>query len=128
MSDGVPSGNLYGADLRKGYFELGYELFMDRGSLESVFLEADVFDEGGSGSGLGRLEGKMDFVWAASFLHLFGREKQVEACKKIVRLLKNKKDAAVLGRQVGSIKVRKSPFALGISEIGLVEVFPCSPP
>lgn len=56
-----------------------------------------------SSSPLSELDGKIDIIYAASFLHLFGYEDQIKVCKRIVKLLKAKKDSVVLGRQVGNI-------------------------
>ena len=44
----------------------------------------------------------MDVIWAASFLHLFGYEMQVEVCKRLVGLLSGREGSLVLGRQVGN--------------------------
>jgi hypothetical protein len=51
---------------------------------------------------LSALDGKIHIIYAASFLHLFGYEDQIRVCKRIVKLLKEKKDSVVLGRQVGN--------------------------
>jgi SAM-dependent methyltransferase len=101
VADGAPSSNLYGSDLRREFFELGYEFFGDRQTLQSKFIAADVFDPN---SGLQELDGKIDILYAGSFLHLFGYEKQVEVCVRIVRLLKEKKGGLIVGRQVGHVE------------------------
>jgi hypothetical protein len=46
----------------------------------------------------------MDIVFAASFIQLFSYKDQVEVCKMIARLLKEKKGSMLFGRQVGSLK------------------------
>ncbi len=97
-ADGAPSEHLYGSDLRPEFFALGYDLFRDKSTLKSKFLVGDVFD---ASSPLSELDGKIDIIYAASFLHLFGYEDQVNVCKRMVKLLKGKKDSVVLGRQVG---------------------------
>ena len=53
-------------------------------------------------SPLSELDGEIDIIYAASFLYLFGYEDQVKVCNRIVKLLKEKKDSVVLGRQVGN--------------------------
>lgn len=61
VHDGAPSENLWGAELKGGFLELGYELFLDRETLKAHFIEADVFDAEGL---LKQLEGK----WISSRL------------------------------------------------------------
>lgn len=94
---------------------LGYELFRDRSSLPpSTFIEADIFDSSES-RGLKSLEGQMNAVHVASFLHLFDWETQVAACERIVKLLKDETGTTVFGRQVGNEKAheRQNVVALG---------------
>ena len=98
-ADGAPSENLYGSDLRPEFFDLGYKLFRDKDSLKSRFIVGDVFD---LSSPLSELDGKIDIIYAASFLHLFGYADQVKTCQRIVKLLRAEKDSVVLGRQVGN--------------------------
>ncbi|KUJ18433.1 uncharacterized protein LY89DRAFT_746723 [Mollisia scopiformis] len=99
-ADGAPSENLYGVDLRPEFFDMGYKLFRDRELLNANFIVADLFD---SNSDLHSLNGKVDIISAGSFLHLFNYEGQIDACKVIVRLLRETAEGSVLiGRQVGS--------------------------
>ncbi|KAF3940040.1 hypothetical protein ABW19_dt0207747 [Dactylella cylindrospora] len=106
---GVPSENLYGADLKLDFIDLGYELFRDQDSLKSKFIEADIFDQS---SALKDIDGQMDIVSARSFLHLFPEEEEFKAACRIVALLKDAKGSIIMGRQVGS----KKP---GLNEIRL---------
>ncbi|KAG0650565.1 Methyltransferase trt5 [Hyphodiscus hymeniophilus] len=98
--DGAPTESLYGCDLRPEFFDLGYKLFRDKETLKSKFLAVDIFD---SSSALSSLYGKVDIIYAGSFLHLFEYAKQVEVCKQIVKLLKDTKGSLLLGRQVGNL-------------------------
>jgi len=100
--DGAVQSNLYGCDPRSEFFNLGYRLFRDRDTLKSTFIEAGIFD---SESALFELAGKVDVIWRASFLHLFGSEMQVEICKRLVGLLSERGGSLVLGRQVGNVVV-----------------------
>lgn len=103
MADGVRGENLYGADLRLEFVDLGYELFQDKERLKAHFLEADVFevdDEAEGGKELRNLDGTIDIIHAASFLHLFSWDEQVQAGMRMVRLMTE--DSLVLGRQAGS--------------------------
>lgn len=97
-ADGAPSENLYGTDLRSEFWELGYELFRDRETLMASFLVGDVFD---ASSELGKLDGKVDIMHAASFFHLFTYEQQLEVGKRIVKLLRPVEGSLLLGRMLG---------------------------
>jgi hypothetical protein len=98
--DGAPSENIIGADLHGDFMQLGYELFKDKDTLKTKFLEADIFDPESS---LKPLERKMGIIYVGAFLHLFGWDKQVQVAKRLVELSTPKKGSLVLGRQVGSI-------------------------
>jgi hypothetical protein len=100
-SDGAPQEHLFGSDLRPEFFELGYKLFRDKDTLKSKFIAADIFDPT---SRLSVLDGNVDIIYAGSFLHLFGYEDQVAICKRIVKLLRDKKGSLLLGRQVGNLE------------------------
>ncbi|MCJ1398105.1 hypothetical protein MMC11_001302 [Xylographa trunciseda] len=103
VHDGAPAAALYGAELRAGFLDMGYELFRDRGALAATFVQADVFAEGDADA-LRALDGAVDVVYTASFLHLFGWAEQVRVGKRIVRLLKGGKGGVVFGRQVGTLR------------------------
>ncbi|KAH8687237.1 methyltransferase domain-containing protein [Tricladium varicosporioides] len=105
VAAGVPSSQLYGADLRPEFFDLGYELFRDRNTLETNFLAADVFDDS-PGNRLNNIHGKMDIVYIGSFLHLFSWDDQIKAAIKINSLLKQKKGDLIVGRQMGARESR----------------------
>jgi SAM-dependent methyltransferase len=99
-ADGAIQEKLYGSDLRAEFFEMGYRLFRDRNTLKSKFIAADITDPN---SPLSELDGKIDIIYAGSFLHLFSYAGQIEVCKRLVKLLRVKKDSLVLGRQVGNV-------------------------
>jgi hypothetical protein len=99
--DGVPSENLYASDVCLDFWNLGYELFLDKDKLKATFIPGDVFDPE---SALKQLDGKVDILHAASFFHLFGYEQQVEVAKRVVKLLRPVPGSLILGRQVGSAK------------------------
>lgn len=105
VAAGVPSSQLYGVDLRPEFFDLGYELFHDRESLETKFLAADIFDASPSNK-LNELAGKIDIVYIGSFLHLFSWEDQIKSAIKINSLLKGKKGDLIVGRQMGAREAR----------------------
>ncbi|KAH0604879.1 uncharacterized protein H6S33_006547 [Morchella sextelata] len=102
ISDGAPSGNIYGSDLQAEFIGMGYDLFMDKDKIETKFIApADIFDES-EASPLNSLDGQMDIIHIGSFLHLFTLEDQVRAAKRIARMLSPKKGSMVVGRQGGS--------------------------
>ena len=104
VADGVPSSHLYASDLRPDFYELGYKLFRDKDTLKSTFIAGDVFDPA---SGLTELDGEIDIIYAGSFLHLFDWAGQVTASKRMVKLLRDRKDSVIIGRQVGSTDARE---------------------
>jgi hypothetical protein len=65
---------------------------------------ADIFD---SNSAPTSLYGRMDIIYAGSFLHLFSYKGKVEVCKKVVKLLRCKKESMLLGRQAGNLAREK---------------------
>jgi SAM-dependent methyltransferase len=98
IHDGAPQENLYGSDLRKDFWNIGYDLFLDKSTLTTKFIEADVFD---TDSHLKELNGKLSIVHAASFFHLFDWDGQVKAAKRVIELLKAEPGVMVFGRQGG---------------------------
>lgn len=84
-----------------------YKLFRDKATLKSRFLVRDVFN---ASSPLSELDRKINIIYAASFLHLFGYEDQIKVCKRIIKLLRKKKGTVVLGRQIGSSNAGEQPL------------------
>lgn len=99
--DGAPSENMYASDIDKSFWTFGYDLFLDRATLKSIFLEADIFDPE---SQLKQLDGKIDIVNATSFFHLFDYDGQVKAAKRVVQLLKPNSGSTIIGRQGGQLE------------------------
>jgi len=110
VHDGAPSKNLWGAELKGDFLELGYDLFRDRETLHAHFMEADVFDTEGP---LKQLEGKMNFVEIGLFLHLFDLAGQTKACERIVTLMKPQKGVLILGQQIGSLEAGSIDLSSG---------------
>lgn len=100
VSDGAPSENIYGSDLRGEYIELGYDLFKDRDTLKSTFIAADILD---ATSPLNDLKGQFHMIFAGSFFHLWGYEDQVKVSKLVAALLRPRKGSMIVGRQVGTV-------------------------
>ena len=99
--DGVPTENLYACDLEQEFLDLGYDLFRDKSTMKAHFFTANAIGEDAE---LDKLQGKIDFVYAASFLHLFAWDDQLEICKRIIKTLKPKKGSLVFGRQLGNLR------------------------
>lgn len=101
--DGVPSQNLVGLDIEGALMEHGYELFLDRQTLQSRFVVADVFKGASQGKVWADLEQSgFDVLHCSAFFHLFPLEDQTSAAKQIARLVK--KGGVIVGRQMGSTK------------------------
>ena len=98
VHDGAPSENTFGSDLKGDFWGIGYEMFRDKTTLKTKFIQADVFD---ADSDLKQLDGKISLVHAASFFHLFDYDRQVKAAKRVVQLLKDEPGVIIFGRQGG---------------------------
>ena len=85
---------------------LGYELFRDKETLQSRFIEGDVFDENSS---LNELNGKIDIVGASAFFHLFNLAEQKIVAHRIAKLMKPQKGSLVVGVQVGHHEPHETP-------------------
>lgn len=120
VADGAPAENIYGCDLQQGFIELGYKLFKDRDKLGAKFLVADIFD---SNSALAGLTGQIDMIYAGSFFHLWGLEKQKEVSKAVARLLRPEPKSMILGRQIGAVEAAEQTSATGTMYRHNVESF-----
>ncbi|KAI4156944.1 MAG: hypothetical protein L6R39_000896 [Caloplaca ligustica] len=98
--DGAAANNLYACDLEPEFLDLGYDLFRDRETCGAHFFAVDLF---APNADMRALEGKVDIIHAASFLHIFGWQEQVSICQLITRLLRPQKGSLVIGRQVGNL-------------------------
>ena len=98
VHDGAPSEHMYASDLKKNFWGIGYDMFLDKSTLQTQFVEADIFD---TDSALKQMDGKMDVINAASFFHLFDWDQQVKAAKRAVQLLKPVSGSLIVGRQGG---------------------------
>lgn len=96
--DGAPAQNLRGAELRRDFIDLGYELFLDRSTLKVHFHTGDFFDTDATGLPIKAF----DMIHASSFYHLFNWSEQVDCLSKTVALLKPMAGSVILGRQVAS--------------------------
>ncbi|EOA90459.1 hypothetical protein ACJQWK_08078 [Exserohilum turcicum] len=104
VRDGAPSGNTYASDLKRDFWDFGYDMFLDRSTLQTEFVQADIFDPD---SQLKQLDGTVDIVNAASFFHLFDWDGQVKAAKRVAQLLKPVPNSVIIGRQGGQPQAGK---------------------
>jgi len=106
--DGAPSSHLYGIDIDTAFLDLGYNLFLDRNTLESTFTTADLFSPP-STELLTTLGGGVDMLYAAAFFHLFNWDQQIELAKNVIKLMKPIQGSVLLGRQLGSASPGEYP-------------------
>jgi len=101
--NGVPARNVLGVDQSLACIDLGYDLFQDRGLLESRFLAGDLLDP--SDSTLATLDGQFSIIHAGSLFHLFNWRDQVALGSRLVRFIKPDATAPmVIGKQVGNFE------------------------
>ncbi|PYH48060.1 class I SAM-dependent methyltransferase [Aspergillus saccharolyticus JOP 1030-1] len=81
---GIPTNRMVALDLEPRLWELGYELFKDRTRMQAQFIPGDFHSM--PDEQLAAVQGTVELVIAAQFLHLFSREGQQAACKRIVAL------------------------------------------
>lgn len=112
VADGVPSENLYGAELEEQFIHLGYDLFRDKDTLKTNFMQADVLDPN---SRLQNLKGNVDFIHLGMILHVFSWEEQRELLETCVRILKPRVGSLILGQAVGRAEGMETP---GVSTRG----------
>lgn len=102
IHDGVPSERLYGTDLQAGFLDMGYDLFRDRDPSKSkaTFIAGDMLKD--DDVELDQLTGKIDVIYAQYFFHLFEREDQLKAAKRMVRFLNPRNpNVLIFGRNGG---------------------------
>ena len=97
-ADGAPTENMYASDLHEELWDLSFDLFRDRKSMEAHFIKADIFEPP---EGLLDLEGKIDIVFMCGFLHLFSWENQIEAIRRVVEM--SRPGTWVVGLQIGTV-------------------------
>ncbi|KAL5114472.1 hypothetical protein ACEQ8H_007615 [Pleosporales sp. CAS-2024a] len=110
VADGAPSENLYGCDVQPEFIQLGYKLFCDGEKLHTKFLAADIFD---ASSPLTELEGSIDMVYAGSFFHLWGWEKQRQVSRAVAALLRPRPGSMIIGRQMGAVQAHEKTSPMG---------------
>ncbi|KAJ5899970.1 hypothetical protein N7495_004714 [Penicillium taxi] len=106
--DGISSAQLVGVDIEGPLMELGYDLFLDRETLQSKFAVVDVFKGESQGEPWTGLVAKgVDVVHCSAFFHLFPLPVQIEAARHVSKLVR--KGGIIVGRQSGSIVPMEVP-------------------
>lgn len=90
---------------------MGYELFLDRDTLNAQMLSGDVLAP--DDKGLEPIEGKMDVVHAASLLHSWGWDEMATATKRLVSLTRKHPGSMIIGNQMGSLDAGQYPMPTG---------------
>ncbi|KAF3802781.1 Methyltransferase trt5 [Colletotrichum gloeosporioides] len=100
--DGVPSENIVGVEIEKGFIDAGHELFRDKQSLHTKFVVADIVDD--KDSVLEAMACQFDSAHLGMCLHLWDREDQLKALRRVIRLLKSESGVAILGHTIGHVE------------------------
>ncbi|KAI5917884.1 hypothetical protein F4810DRAFT_694364 [Camillea tinctor] len=102
VADGVPSQNIYGAEIESPFIDLGYELWRDKDTLQAHLMQADALTLENS---LRDLQGTIDYVHLGMVLHVFDRPKQILLLENCMRFLNtDKQGAMILGEAVGDVE------------------------
>ncbi|PYI27254.1 S-adenosyl-L-methionine-dependent methyltransferase [Aspergillus indologenus CBS 114.80] len=94
---GVPTTRMVAVDREPRLWQLGYELFRDANRMQARFIEGDFHTM--PDAALAPVQGHVDLVIAAQFLHLFSRAGQQAACRRIAAL--SRPGTTVVGFQQG---------------------------
>lgn len=109
--NGAPSENLYGSDLHYDFMTLGYDLFRDRDTLKSTFIEADILEE--NSMLLTQLTGQLNIIYNSLFFHLFNWDQQLRAINHMLRLLAPNPGSLITGRFVAFTDTDKAKSIIG---------------
>jgi SAM-dependent methyltransferase len=108
VAAGVAPTRLYGVDVSDGFVELGLELFRDKATMQSRFIITDLLN---SPSVPAQLQGKVNFIFAGSFFHLFGWDDQLTLSKRVVEMLKPEAGSMIFGHQLGCVAAQEDIVA-----------------
>lgn len=106
--DGVAASQLYGADLRREFIEVGYQLFRDEDKLpqDHFLAPADALDDsGGESNPLDLMDRRFAVLHVMAVFHLFDREQQLKLARRCVGLLNRglPERCLILGADVGNV-------------------------
>lgn len=104
--DGAPSSHLYGVDI-VSHWDLGFELYRDKGRFGAHFVEADFTSEDDNCE-LFALKGRVGIISISALLHQWSWNDQVTAAKKLVAF--SKPGSLVVGYQIGNVQGKEVVF------------------
>jgi hypothetical protein len=107
--DGISPSQVFGCDIINGFESVGHEFFRDKSRFENRYITADIFDDA-SESPLVKTQKTWDIICIYMFLHIWNRDEQVRACRKILNLLSSKPGSCIIGSQTGSVNPREFPI------------------
>lgn len=110
--DGAPEENIISADLRREFWDLGYQMFRDRDRFNGEFHQGDIFDK----DYLQDLDGTIDILHTSAFFHLFDVAQQQKILRRVLKLISSKPGTIIFGRQAGNTspyQVLKHPLRPG---------------
>lgn len=108
VHDGAPAANLFGLEKQAEFIPLASTFFRDADRLPaSQFLHADLLDR--ADEKVRVIEGSVDIVQLGMVLHVWNREGQTEACKRVVELLRAQPGSLIIGQSVGHVDGVSSP-------------------
>ncbi|KAM7199752.1 methyltransferase [Naviculisporaceae sp. PSN 640] len=102
--DGVSPENIAGVELRKGYINLGFDLFRDRDTpAGKIFHQGDVLDPATCKPWCSLL-GRFDIVNLGLIVHVFNWEEQITLFEKAIDCLENGKlGTMIIGCMAGTV-------------------------
>ncbi|SPQ20284.1 9062dc1e-1f17-46de-b7e8-2f327e6c427f [Thermothielavioides terrestris] len=102
VHDGAPAANLWGLEKQAEFITLAFDFFRDADRLAADhFIHADLLDR--EHPQARALEGNVDIVQLGMILHVWDRAGQVEACRRVVELLRPRPGSLVIGQSVGHL-------------------------
>lgn len=101
ISKSVPSQNIYALDFTSGFFDIGYQLFKDHPGTGKGMEEVNFLLKNFVSDPPKEWFGKMDYVFAGAFFHVFNYEDQLMASRNAARMLKNQDGSLLFGYQLG---------------------------
>lgn len=100
--DGAPSDKLYAVDIIS-HWDVGYEMFRDRGRFEAHFIEADIVSQSGK---LTQLKGQIDIISITQVIHQWDWDGQINCCKQLTGFTKGP-GSMIVGNQIGNPKAQE---------------------
>lgn len=106
--DGAPVASLFGLEVQPEFVDLAFDFFRDADRLPADhFLRADLMDR--ADARVRALEGSFDIVQLGMILHIWDRDGQVAACRRVVELLRPEPGSLIVGQSVGHLDGVSAP-------------------